>query len=208
MTGTWLLLLENEKRMNTSRNKRIPSPLQQVQQDRERAFNVGLADHPVREEIAKCLDTFQISATVEEDNQTLRTMKHVEGLIAFLCTLKQGSRVIAQGRGSSVLSPNNRYMQRAVRAAFNASLVDACIRGTKVLDTFMPDANTKVQVAAVETPRIEASREDQVTDRQLAYLRELIRVQVHDEEERERWESQLEELTKEEASELIASFKT
>jgi hypothetical protein len=48
--------------------------------------------------------------------------------------------------------------------------------------------------------------EEGITDRQKSYLAELIQSKVQDEDEKERWMSQMSELSKEDASQAIASF--
>ncbi|OGC85119.1 hypothetical protein A3F55_01715 [Candidatus Adlerbacteria bacterium RIFCSPHIGHO2_12_FULL_53_18] len=157
--------------------------------------------YPAREEIEKCLGSHPLTAVVEEDIQTLTAMKHVEGIVAFLVTLTKEGRVISQGRGSAVLNPMNRFIGRTVACAFNSALADAAIRATKVLDTF----RTKPEVEALgEDDKPNAS--NPATDKQLGYLRQLIQINC-EEDERERWESQMGELTKQEASKLIESFK-
>ena len=47
---------------------------------------------------------------------------------------------------------------------------------------------------------------DLASDKQKSYLRELIRSNVFDEGKRKYWESQINQLTKDEASEKIQSF--
>jgi ABC-type proline/glycine betaine transport system ATPase subunit len=159
--------------------------------------------HPVRQEIEKNIGTFNITASVVEDTQTLAELKHVEGLVAFICTLEKDGHVIAQGRGSSVLNPSNRYISRAVHAAFNSSLSDAVIRATKVLDTLHPNP-----AAALEAPNgKEANAFEKATDKQRHYLSELIALNVQDEDEREKRQSQIADLTKSEASRMIESFR-
>lgn len=89
---------------------------------------------PVLEEITRCIGIYNITAKIEEDIQTLSLFKHVPGLIAFICTLKEGDQIIGEGRGSAVLNKMNRFVDRGVRYAFNASLIDAMVRSTKTLD--------------------------------------------------------------------------
>ena len=152
-------------------------------------------ENPVRELMQKCLGTHSLVAVVEEDMQTLTAMKDTEGLICFLCTLTKDGRVISQGRGTALLNPSGRFINRTVHSAFNSALADAVIRATKVLDTFR--SNDARETAEASQP---------ATDRQKTYLRELVSLKVDDESERERWESQLDALTKEEASSAIRRF--
>lgn len=150
---------------------------------------------PVRTEIESILGSHSLTAIIEEDLQTLATMKHVDGLVAFLCTLLKDGRVISQGRGSAVLGPSSKFIKRTVASAFNSALADASIRATKVLGTFLGTARD-------EQEAVEAA-----TEKQRDYLRQLVHQNIEDDDERERWESQISELTKVEASRAIESFR-
>ncbi|MEK7606273.1 MAG: hypothetical protein AAB458_01615 [Patescibacteria group bacterium] len=185
--------------MNTTYKPRIPSPFQVT---RKPYYQKEMPQDTVRGEITKLLGTYQFSATFEEDTQTAATLKHIPGIIAFVCTIKKGDQVIGQGRGTSVINQNNRFIVRTIGYAFNASIVDAIVRSTKILDIFRPDAKPHSWGGA-DTP------EDSfvgITDKQKSYLTELIQSNVADEDEREGWLSQLSELTKDEASQAIQRF--
>lgn len=182
--------------MNTTTyRRRAPSPTYIVRKKE--------AQDPVRELVQKCSGTYNLVAVVEEDVQTLTAMKHVEGLVAFMCTLLKDDRVIAQGRGTSVYNP--RFISRAVHSAFNSAISDSVIRATRVLDTVRTNTGESGIGEAYRAKESEAS--DPATDKQREYLRQLIQINVEDDTERERRESQLSELTKQEASRMIESFR-
>lgn len=189
--------------MKTAYNPRIASPFQVKQ---EKSFDVQNKKHPVREEIEKCIGTYNLTAVVEEDLATQTTMK-MPGLISFLCTLLKDGRVVSQGRGNSVLNPTNRFLQRAVSSAFNSALADAAIRATKVLDTFRTSCGSNISVALEEAYKTKENVFELATDKQKSYLLELVSLNVNDEDERKKWESQIDEITKDEASAAIQSFK-
>lgn len=155
---------------------------------------------PVRELVQKCAGTYNLVAVVEEDVQTLTAMKHIDGLVAFMCTLLKDGRMIAQGRGSAKFNP--RFISRAVNTAFNSAISDSVIRATKVLDTLRNDAGIPDAYGA-NTAELSVP----ATDKQQEYLRQLIQINVEDDAERARRESQLSELTKQEASRMIESFR-
>jgi len=90
--------------------------------------------NPIQEEMAKNVGTYNITAIIEEDKETLATLKNVPGLIAFLCTLKIGNEVISVGRGSATINQMNKFVSRGVRYSFGNSLVDAVVRGIKNMD--------------------------------------------------------------------------
>lgn len=158
---------------------------------------------PVRAEIEKCLGSFDISVTFQEDEETLRTFKRVPGHVAFLCTLKKGEEVIGVGRGSAVLNRMNRFIERTVRVALNGSFIDSTVRASKMLDALHfgsgAEQNTGEQGGG-------NGQSDGITEKQEKYLRELIQQNVEDEKAREEYILQIPELTKGEASSLIQGF--
>lgn len=186
--------------MNTAYKTRVPSPFQVA---RKPIYQKDVAKtDTVREEVNKLLGTYQFSASFEEDSQTVSTLKHVPGLVAFLCTIRKGDQIIGQGRGTSVINQNNRFIVRTIGYAFNASIVDAIVRSTKILDIFRPDAKPHAWGGADDVEDSFVA----ITDKQKSYLTELIQSNVADEDEREGWLSQLGELSKDEASQAIQRF--
>ncbi len=171
----------------TYRNR--PSPYQAM---KRQTYNVQSTEHPARREIKKLVGSYNIQAIVEEDTQTLATFKHVPGLVAFLCTLVKDGDVIGQGRGTAAFSHSNKFISRTIKTAFNGSLIDAMIRSTRVLDTF-DEANEPREVAPI-------------TDKQKSYLSELVSKHVTGEFELEQWASQLESMSRNEASAAIEAF--
>ena len=158
---------------------------------------------PLREEIEKNIGTFNLSVTVEEDTDTLSLFKHVPGpIIAYIATLRKGSEVVGIGRGSAILSRINKFVDRAVRYAFNASLIDSVVHSAKMLDALYLKSDT----GAIEEMNKMDYPSELATERQKSYLRELINVNVIDDKEKDQWESQIDELTKDEASEKIQFF--
>ena len=186
--------------MNIAYKTRLQSPYQVT----TRQYYKKESKDPVREEINKLLGTYEFTAIFEEDTQTASTLKDVPGLIAFLCTIKKGDRIIGQGRGTTVINQINRFIVRTINYAFNASLVDAMVRSTKVLDMFRPDATRHPWGGSdnIDSPKEPVN----ITDKQKNYLTELIQLNVADESERDNWISQIGEFTKQEASEAIQTF--
>src|SRR3989344_3347264 len=153
----------------------------------------------VRDEIERCIGRHALTVVIEEDQQTLATVK-VEGLVAFIATLLKGERVISQGRGIAVLSQTNRFIGRTIGCALNNAVSDAAIRATRVLDQLRDKSEVEIAEATRD------SRSGPATERQREYIRQLVRVNG-DEAEREDWESRLGELTKAEASSAIETLK-
>ena len=163
--------------------------------------------NPVREEIEKSCGEFTIVADVREDTETLNSFRHISGMIAFLCTLKRGGKIISQGRGSAVLNKMSRFYERSISTAFNASVLDALVRSYKI-DTFHPDSSnfSEQNVYGVYAEKSQDKDPDGITDRQRSYLQDLIFQNVIEENEREQWLSQLEDMGRSEAAKLIKSF--
>lgn len=176
---------------------RVAPRFNPVQTLRVQATDTKNPKHPAREEIAKCVGTHDLTVVVEEDMQTLTALRHVEGLVAFLVTLTKDGKPIAQGRGTAILNPMNRFISRTIASAFNSAIADAAIRATRVLDTFRdkPEGEN-VGESPASVP---------ASDKQRSYLSQLLQ-QLDDEEEREKWMANLDTLTKDEASEAISRF--
>lgn len=186
--------------MNTTYKRRIPSPFQVMQ---NRAFDVQDARHPAREEIMKNVGTINLTATIEEDKDTLLLLRKIPGLIAYTCSLKIDGELISIGRGTATLNRINKFLERTVLAAKNASLVDAIVRATRVLDVLRTDK--KEDIAPVKS--VYQTSDVLASDKQKSYLLQLIETNVTNEDERNEWEGRMDSLTKDEASEAIQTFK-
>ena len=185
--------------MNTTTYKKsVPSPFQTMQ---KKAFDVQDNKHPAREYILKNMGVYSLTATFEEDMQTLATFRHIPGLIAFICTLKRDNEVIGQGRGTAVLSRVNRFIDRTVRIAFNSALIDAVVRSTKALDVLQLDTENKDGITPIQSTDVPAS------EKQKSYLLQLIDDNVTDDDERSQWEKKIKTISKDDASTAIQSFK-
>ena len=164
----------------------------------KKALDTQNKDHPIQEEIHKSLGTFTFSATFERDTHSLEIFKNIPGIVCYICTLRKGDQVIGEGRGTAVLGKVNKYLERTVRYAFNSSLIDAVARSTKMIDALYLDGPAvEEEMKVVENP---------ITDKQKSYLTELIKNNVDDEGERNRWMLDIPKLSKDEASEAIQSF--
>lgn len=182
--------------MNTTYRSRLspyqPKPQHPIELMRAKVYDVQDKKNPIRAAIEQCLGTHTITAVIEEDMQTITTMG-VDGLVSFLCTLSENGRILSQGRGSVVMSPTNRFIQKAIACAFNASVADAALRASRVLDMIRDKTGT------VE----ETNESEPATAKQLEYLRQLIQVNIGDAHERSRRMSQIDGFTKDQASAAI-----
>jgi len=174
---------------NVNYRSSIPSPFQARQKS-----------DPVQEAVEQNIGKFLLEISIEEDRETALQLKDLPGpIIAYKCTIRKGSQVLGIGRGSNILSKINKWVDRSVRYTLNASIIDSMIQSVKALDVLYLKENG--EVLTQETIGI-----DYASDKQKSYLRELIRANIFDEGKRKYWESQIEQLTKDEASEKIQSF--
>ncbi len=186
-------------------HKSTLSPFHKQMQDK--SFDYSNPKNPVHQEIKKNVGTFNFTATIEQDTQTLNRFKHIKGLIAFLCTLKRDGKVIGEGRGSATLNQMNKFIERTIRYAFNASLIDAIVRSVKSLDTLTIEPN-KLQATPFSVKDLDKKETtEMITDNQKRYLTELVYTNVTDDESIAKWENNLRDFTKVEASEAIQNFK-
>jgi hypothetical protein len=80
------------------------------------------------------------------------------------------------------------------------------IRSTKVLGTFLSTSGSAVSVEEAYNAMETQKNSEPATDKQISYLRQLIQTNVDDDRERDRWESQLHEMSKREACAAIEQF--
>ena len=150
---------------------------------------------PIDEEVEKNIGTINLSVTTEVDKEALTLFKHIPNLIAFKTTIKQNGAVVGVGTGSSVLNQFNKFLGRTVRFAYNASLVDALIRSTKISDALyvMPSFQKQNEVDLEgRDKQVFFGEEDlpQVpTDKQKNFLNKLL--ENLDEDEKEEYLEQM-----------------
>ncbi|OGJ55208.1 hypothetical protein A2880_02760 [Candidatus Peribacteria bacterium RIFCSPHIGHO2_01_FULL_49_38] len=195
--------------MNTTTFKRSPIQPRGIRPiQRRSASDFSNKEHSVRTELRKLCVTYQLTVTFEEDAATLDTFKHVPGLIAVLCTLRKDNRVISQGRSWATLNRMNKFIDRAINSAINGSFLSAANNATKVLDALRLEAvdadraKMGASLGGAYIPK-ETYVSEPATDRQKAYANRLLAESSYDEPEREQLAASLDQMTKEEISELI-----
>lgn len=183
-----------------SNYKSTLSPFHKKMQDK--VFDYSNPKNPVREEINKNIGNFSLNITIEEDKETLSLLK-TPGLISFLCLLKIGQKVVGTGRGTSCLDQNNRYIERSVRYAFNAAILDAVAKTVKTSNVLYPN---KKEANDLVKEIYKAKKAEPITDKQRKYLTQLIHSNIMDDEVKRGWEDNLESFSLEEAHNAIKSF--
>ena len=205
----------------TTYRKPVLSPMSQYQTI-PKPFDLNDKRHPIHKEIQKIVGTINLTATIQEDSESLSLLK-TPGLVAFACFLKRDGELIAIGRGAAVLNRLSKYLERTVMTAANASLVDAVVKSTKILDTLRMDAGSAIassaaseayepkdSYAGLELPETfnekPVSHGQGITTKQKDFLRKLVAANVKNELERARWESEIDNLTSAQASQAIKQF--
>jgi len=148
--------------------------------------DVSNENHPAREEVKRlCNVKYNIEVSFEEDTATLNHFRHIPGLVAILCTMKQNGQVFAFGRSCSVFSKLNKYLEKTISTAINGSFLSAANTATKIFE-------------ALRSQELEPA-----SDKQKNYLKELIKTKVSDGNRRNQLSLKIDEIDKDQASELI-----
>ena len=174
------------------------------------AMDIHSVSHPVRKLIEKNLGTITFTAEITEDKQTINLLKNnIPGIVAFLCTLKKDNIIISEGRGESVINPENKYISKNITFAKNASIIDSIVRASKVLDILPLDTSSQPNSGLTLNKSYEVVKEvkdqDYITDKQKNYLLTLIRTNVAENKRRE-LENEIVNYSRDDASELIKSL--
>jgi len=185
----------------TTYRSRIASPVASPYQlIRKEMSNVHSEEHPVQKEVRRIVGSYPLTIEVAEDTQTLQTLKHIPGLIAFVASVKKDGQIIGQGRGSSVISRLNKFVERTVRMSFNGSIISAVMHATKALDV-LADPLDDMSIESVENVMPE-----KITDKQRSYLTTLVQKNVHDESTLTWWMNEIANMDTKQASDAIKSF--
>ena len=110
-------------------------------------------------------------------------------------------RPLGIGHGSTAVSRLNKGLDRALYSCLNGSLMSAINSACKSLDVIRLEGTQEQLGEAYRAPQGEENQ--QITDKQQAYLRELILATCEDDTDRQERINALSELTKEEASAQI-----
>lgn len=194
----------------TYKNSTVKSPYQpSIKKD---VFNVNNKNHPVKELIQKYTGVYNLTATFEQDLETTQKLSHFSGVVAFICTIRKNGQVVGIGRSHNILSSSNKFLEKVINASFSYSFIDAISKTTRAMDTFLTDKNIPPQEETT-TPNSNyvvkelLESDGRISDKQRSYLEELIKVNL-DGEERESMMNQLDDMSRQEASQMIKNFKS
>ncbi len=162
---------------------------------------------PIQEEVTKNISNFSLTVITEQDFETMALFKNIEGFVAFKTTLKKGNQLLSVGYGSAVLNRLNKFIERTVLFAKNASLIDAMVRSTKILDALaiMPINQKEEDLEGRDKPAFYGDEDlpQVATEKQLNFAKKLIA--NCDEDEKEQYLEQISSpyFSKFQCSELI-----
>lgn len=188
---------------------RIASP---YQVEKKHPFDISSKEHPVRKEILKHIGKIDLTVSFSEDTATVN-MLNIPGLIAFLCKIEQNGKVVALGRSNALISETSKYFDNIIRSCRDYSLVDGIAKLVRATDTLRTNTSKLVYESSKEAMLDEAynvkevSAPEMITDKQKKFLLELIYTNIRSEDERALRESQVDEMTRQEASRAISSFQ-
>lgn len=161
--------------------------------------NIQNDNHPVQEFVRQnCLGSYSLTATFLPDEHTLQTLK-IPGMAAFLCVLRCGEQVLAEGRSMTVVSEMNKFYEKSLIYAKGQSLLDAIAKGSKILDLIQTNSSPQ-QSTPPSFNQKERGMTGGITDKQKNYLLQLLKSNQASEEEIE----EVYKLSKEEAADKIS----
>ncbi len=158
---------------NYKQNNDIVSPFVKKQ-----AYDIS-GNETVQEEVRKNLGEYHFTATFEQDVETLKALQPISSaVIGYICKLKLNGQVISFGRGMSVITHLNKYMERNISFAFNAALIDAVVRGVKVLDVMHTNINQEQNTDTMSNETYETKKTQNfipITEKQKNFLLRLLK---------------------------------
>ncbi|MEI6296389.1 MAG: hypothetical protein WCO84_01925 [bacterium] len=153
----------------------------------------------------KLASIYSLTATFSRDNETMEAFKSVPGLIAYVCNLYRGNSVMGQGRGASTLAKNDNDPNKTIKMSLKSAFIDGVIRSTNLSEIFTQDLED-LPILPTVTEEKPSKESKMITARQKELLTSLVKRRVHGDDEKKNWLAELEEMTREQASEQISSF--
>lgn len=167
--------------------------------------------HPAQDVIESQFSPFEgiykLTASFTRDTDSMRLFGRTNRIVVgFVCTLSdEAGNCLAQGRGLSVLGyQGDKYIQKAILYARNASLIDATMRASKLTTIFATDeedAGVTRQGVGYPTPE-----ENKPSLKQVNYLKSLMEDLPSDEQND--LMTRLPQMNRYDVSQLINNLKT
>ncbi len=122
------------------------------------AMKVGLDYHIIKEKKSlakggaeKIASIFKWSASFIQDEETYKMFGSTPGLIVYKCVLKQGTKIVGEGRGASSLQKNASDPNKTIKMAQKSAYIDAVIRTSGLSDIFTQDLEDMQEFRASKT---------------------------------------------------------
>jgi|GEM_PF-6890205 len=169
------------------------------------------AQHPAQEAIEAHIRQFEgaynVTAHFEMDRDSMRLFRRGNKIVvAFICTLKGENEIcLSQGRGLSFISyDGDRYVQKAILYARNASLIDCAMRASR-LSTIFPSDELEEGNTATGAQR-QSVVVNKPSEKQVNYLKSLM--ETLPSSEQNNLLTQLPQMNRYDVSQLINNLKT
>jgi hypothetical protein len=166
--------------------------------------------HPATDAVGELLTQYEgkysITAEFTKDEESMRLFKRDNSIvIGFICTLyDESGRCLSQGRGISFIGfQGEKFIQRAILYARNASLIDCAMRASKLSTVFSSD--DKERGTDRETGNYYLPPDNKPSDKQISYLKNLIESLPADEQNE--LLTRLPQMSKSDVSELINNLR-
>lgn len=87
----------------------------------------------------KIASIFQWNASFDRDDDALEMLGKIDGLVAFKCTVRKGTKYVGEGRGAANLSNNGNDANKTLKMAQKSAFIDAVLRSSGLSDFFTQD---------------------------------------------------------------------
>jgi len=166
--------------------------------------------HPAQGAVEGLIEQFEgkyaVTAEFARDEASMSLFKRENSIvIGFICTLyDESGRCLSQGRGVSYVGyQGEKFIQRAILYARNASLIDCAMRASKLSTIF--DTDDKEGTGHTEKNNYYLPDEQKPSEKQVNYLKNLIEALPSDEQND--LLTRLPQMTKYDVSQLINNLK-
>jgi len=161
----------------------------------------------LNESIQSRLGKYSFEIEIDQDVETINTLQ-IPGLVAFISKLYMNGKLVGIGRSQCLITQTFKVVQRITDIAFSGAIIDSVIRSAKYIENMdlQPKLSSNYSTSELQV-KYDEPEQEMATSKQISYLRQLINVNVADDEERERRISALSQYTKQDASEAIEKYK-
>lgn len=165
------------------------------------------AQAAIQEHIKRFEGEYNLVAEFAMDTDSMRLFgRQNKVVVGFICTLRDDAgNCLSQGRGLSFIGyQGDRYVQRGILYARNASLIDCAMRASKLSTIFASDEEEEAKTG--DTGGYKVPVENKPSDKQVSYLKSLMESLPNGEQNE--LMTQLPQMNRYDVSQLINNLKT